>query len=453
MNFRASRTEIEGNHFHQWGTAEEVDLYLDRCQIETPLELVDKVWQCVMQHRQRVGDVIDFGAGDGRFAAKGDYKKYTGYEVDPLRWSKAQLPKNAKLIHRCAFSSRLRGADLCIGNPPYVRNQDLPEGWRQRAARVVRQRTGVDLSGLANAWQYFFFLALSSVNDRGLVALVIPYEWVSRPSSKKLRDYINSQGWGVTVYRLPDMTFGRVLTTASITLVDKRTRDGKWTYLAQHGNEIQKKRFAGGNKAKVLEYERATKNSPLKAKRGLSPGNQKIFTLTEAERAELGLKIGRDVIACITSLKPIPHSCATLSAKTFSRYYRDAGRRCWLLNVSKETSFELNAYLANVPAVDRGTATCKLRENWWEFSMPKIPSVLVATGFRGKGPKAVVNAIGAHAVGSVCGIHGPSASFAKEIARKIRNTEVASKIVAHSMGLHKLEINQINALLMRLLAK
>lgn len=453
MTFRTSQTAFEDSHFRHWGTAEEVDLYLDRCQVETPTELVTQVWECVMQHRRRIGTVLDFGAGDGRFAAAGRFQRYTGYEVDPARWRGASLPANARLIHRCAFRSRLRAADLCIGNPPYVRNQDLPEGWRQCAARVVRERTGVELSGLANAWQYFFFLALSSTHDRGLVALVIPYEWVSRPSSKALREYIRSRGWNVTVYRLPDMTFGRVLTTASITVVDKRAREGSWAYFTPRGDVFEQTRFAAGSRAKVLEYGRAKTESPARAKRGLSPGSQKVFVLSEMQRAELGLRVGRDVLACVTSLRPLPASCATLSLATFARYYREAGRRCWLLNVSSGPSFELKAYLDSVPPKDRDTATCTSRNRWWQFTMPQAPSIFVATGFRGKGTKAVVNAIGAHAVGSVCGVHGPSLSSAAGIARKMRNAEVASKVVAHSKGLRKLEINQINSLLANLIKR
>src|SRR5262249_46330351 len=164
-----------------------------------------------------VDKAVDFGAGDGRFARHGNYQRYIGYEIDAALCRSADLPAKATLRNQCAFSDRVDDADVCIGNPPFVRNQDLPSGWRQRAATVLTERTGVTLSGLANAWQYFFLLSLASTHSTGLCAVIIPYEWVSRPSASRLRDYIASQRWNVQVYRLVDATFPSVLTTASIT--------------------------------------------------------------------------------------------------------------------------------------------------------------------------------------------------------------------------------------------
>lgn len=442
------RAPFENADLETWGSAEAVSLYLDRCQVDTPTDLVSQVWAHVLERREKIDSVLDFGAGDGRFAHGGTYKTYVGYEVDPKRWGAARLPGNARLIHNCAFKGRPKPASLCIGNPPYVRNQDLPEGWRQRAAEVVSRKTGVKLSGLANAWQYFFFLALASTRDDGLVALVLPYEWVSRPSSKAVREYIRNRGWHASIYRLPERSFGRVMTTASITLIDKCGRYGEWSYYDAAGEGIRRIRFPSSGRANVLAYEsRRSLKYTVRARRGLSPGTQKVFVLTESERAELGLRIGRDVVRCITSLRALPGTCFTLSEAAFRKYYRDAGRRCWLINCTTEPSFELRAYLNSVPLSERNTATCRERDVWWKFTMPSAPKILLASGFRGKNTKAVTNPIKALAVGSVCGIHGLSATAAIKIARGIRGTEIASKVVAHSNGLRKLEINQVNTLL------
>src|SRR5258708_7263970 len=238
MTFRS----FENADLQTWGPEEAVNLYLARCQVETPHDLVAQVWAHVRERRKELDTVLDFGAGDGRFATCGQYRTYRGFEVDPKRWSVAKLPAKARLIHSCAFKGRSQTSDLCIGNPPYVRNQDLPEGWRERASQVIEKRTGVQLSGLANAWQYFFFLALASTRDDGLIALILPYEWVSRPSSKAVREYIRQHGWDVAVYRLPERSFDRVLTTASITLVDKRGRHGDWVYYDSAGKDMRRLR-------------------------------------------------------------------------------------------------------------------------------------------------------------------------------------------------------------------
>ena len=319
LTFRSSAA-FDPQELERWGTAASVDLYLDRCQVATPEALVSKVWNLVHTRGRSIGTVLDFGAGDGRFAVGGQFNRYVGYEIDPDRWRGAKLPARAELIHRCAFRGRLASASLAIGNPPYVRNQDLPAGWRERAAQVVRERTGVSLSGLANAWQYFFFLALAATSRRGLIALIVPYEWVSRPSSMALRDYVGRNKWDVSVYRLPEKVFGDdVLTTASITLIDKLSRNGVWRYFKEDGTATKELKFAGGNRAKVLPYERRSSESP-RAVRGLSPGTQDVFVLTDARRAELGLHIGRDVVRCVTSLRHLPASSATLNKAAFDRW-------------------------------------------------------------------------------------------------------------------------------------
>jgi hypothetical protein len=180
-------------------------LYLSRCQVDTPDTLVAATWTHVSGMRSStIEKVVDFGAGNGRFARYGDYQEYVGYEIDEDRVRGAQLPENAKIIKQCAFESDIDDADVCIGNPPFVRNQDLPTNWRTRAAEKLLAKTGVEISGLANAWQYFFLLSLASTKLDSLCALVIPYEWVSRPSVKKLRDFIHKNEWNVSVYRLID---------------------------------------------------------------------------------------------------------------------------------------------------------------------------------------------------------------------------------------------------------
>lgn len=431
------------------GDFDSASLYLGRCQVDTPQPLVQHVWDIVGRKRERIGKVVDFGAGDGRFARYGVFDAYVGYEIDPGRYISKDLPPNTRILNACAFSDDVHDADLCIGNPPYVRNQDLPAGWRQTAAATIERRTGVRLSGLANAWQYFFFLALDSTHGNGLVALVIPFEWVSRPSSKPLRDYIKKMGWGVEVYRLPDSTFDRVLTTAAIAIVDK-SGDGRWRYYRQDADgRSTLMKFPTGGRSKPLPYEKPVEGA-VSAKRGLSPGTQEYLTLTEGERARCGLHRGRDVIRCITSLKGLPDHIQKLDEPEFRKYYIDAGRKCWLIRTDKEPSERLRLYLDGVPKAGWQTSTCINRATWWRFTMPEAPSLLMATGFRGK-PKVVVNRIGAIAVGSVCGIYGASDRRAGQVAAALRAANYDGRVVAHSHGLHKLEINQINGLLATLI--
>ena len=435
-----------------WGSTDSVELYLDRCQVDTPDKLVAEVWEKVLTLRPEIGSVVDYGAGDARFARHGArFESYVGYEIDPSRTNGIELPRNASVRQQCAFTGiEISDACLAIGNPPYVRNQDLPVGWRQQAATAIKLRTGIALSGLANAWQYFFMLSLASTRSDGMVAIVIPYEWVSRPSAKALREYIEKSGWDVWVYRLDDDRFDRVLTTSSITIVDKRGTRGRWHYLEElpDGGFKQLKSASGGAKG-VLNYAKRSEIKPksIRAKRGLSPGTQEALTLTEGERVRLGLKEWVDVVPCVTTLRNLPADCSNITAAVFRQQFRDADRKCWLVRTDREPSKRLRAYFDSVSPEVYQTATCLNRETWWNFTMPDTPRMLIATGFRGERPKVVLNDIDAKAVGSVCGIYGVAKHKRHLLRSKLAELDLSHRLVAHSNGLLKLEINQLNTLL------
>lgn len=424
-----------------------VSAYLDRCQVFTPEEWIQRLWKLIQARRASTGKVVEFGAGDGRFSHAGAFRTYVGYEVDAKLVRRAKLPKNAKLLQECAFSSNVKDADVCIGNPPYVRNQDLPEGWRETVASKLALRTGVEISGLANAWQYFMFLALVSTKSDGLVAQIVPYEWVSRPSARSLRDYIKANSWSVDVYRLPDTVFGRVLTTSSFTVIDK-TGDGRWTYYDYDSasDTFRRSKTASLSTHKVVEYRRDHERK-IAVKRGLSPGTQKVFVLTEGERIRYGLKVGRDVVPAVTTLRHLDRTVLTLTDAAFRRNFVDAGMRCWLVRSDVEPSRDLKLYLDSIPAEERATSTCLNREIWWKFVMPQIPKGVVSMGFRTAAPKCLLNEIGAHAVGGVAGLYCSSKAQAERALKVIRDFNFQGRMVPYSTGLLKLEVNQLNAVL------
>src|SRR5262249_44720515 len=118
----------------------------------------------------------------------------------------------------------------------------------------------------------------------------------------------------------------------------------------------------------------------------------------------------------------------------------------------KRPSKRLLAYLESVPSAKYQTSTCLNRENWWEFASPDVPNILIGTGFRTTRPKVIVNCVDAHAVGSVCGVYGLGPRSSYQVAKRLRTVRLSGRIAAHSNGLRKMEINQLNSLLDRILA-
>lgn len=141
---------------------------LSRSQVNTPAEVVALFWKLVHEARPRLGNVLDFGAGDCRFANGGTFRHYIGIELDGARSAKADLPANGKLSHGCAFQHVEGEYDACIGNPPYVRHHDVESPWKENTVARLGAELGISLNGHCNLYLYFF---VSAYSRRTLLAL------------------------------------------------------------------------------------------------------------------------------------------------------------------------------------------------------------------------------------------------------------------------------------------
>lgn len=413
------------------------------CQVFTPPEVVKLFWKLVREHRPRLESVLDLGAGDGRFATGGHYSRYLGIEID-RETSRAPLPDNAKVRYGCAFQASAKNWDAVIGNPPYVRHHYIELPWSQRVGTRFKTSLGLEMHGQANLFVYFLVLGLELSSADGLVAMVTPYEWVSRPSARPLRDLIAKSGWSVSVYRFRDRIFDGVMTTASICVIDKADKSGKWSFYEIDGdNNVVGKRNAAGGRYGVLPYAGRGRWWAL---RGLSPGTQKVFTLTEGERIHHGLSRD-DVWPCVTSLLPLDANATVLDAESFRRYYRDNGQKCWLIRSSENhISPQLSQFIESVEPSARATATCTDRPTWYQFKPFPVSLILVASGFTAFGPKVVRNAMQVHHVGSVYGVFGPDKKT-DTIVSALRKFNFEKRVVRHSGRLKKIEVRQLNAVL------
>jgi len=424
--------------------------YLAKCQVDTPPDIVALIWVIVGRYRTRVGKVFDAGAGDGRFSVGGNYEEYVGYELDSRRIPVQALPENASILRSDAFAlADPFDFDLAIGNPPYVRHHDLGDEWRGHISAWIQTQTGVRPSGWSNAYLYFFWLALIATAHDGLVVYLVPFDWVSRPAAKSLRAYIADHGWKLDIYRFDNEPFETVLTTACVVVVDKRHSEAGASYF----------RIAEDNTISALQSPTLSEHPPLAykssianayARRGLSPGDQTVFLLTEEERLQNRLVIGRDVVRAVSTFRRVVCDQFTLTETFFTRNFVEAGERCWLLNVSRSPSTALTAYLDANGHRCRDNSTCRKRDEWWKFTMPDAPRILYSSGFRGAAPKSMINGVGAIAVGAVCGIYASSEAAARTIYNHIQELDFAAQVVAMSKGFTKVEVNQMNGVVQSL---
>ncbi|MDO9006056.1 MAG: Eco57I restriction-modification methylase domain-containing protein [Aquabacterium sp.] len=426
--------------------------HLQSCQVATPREIVDLVWAFARAQRpnHKFGKVIDLGAGDARFAFQADaYFDYQGVETDVSKISGVKLPLGAEVLIGDAMQISLKDFDLCIGNPPYIRHHKLDPEWRDGVLDALKARSGFQLKKTANLFILFLMQALLSTKKGGLVVQLIPFEWVSRPSASELRDYIKQQGWDVSVFRFDTDIFPRVLTTASITIIDKSGTSGKWTFAEIGKNGTTKALNYASGSNEVLSYQ--DRDGGAYGLRGLSPGGQDIFVLTEEERLHFSLQRDRDVIACVTSLRYLPQDVATLNEAIFQKYFVQAGKRCWLIRSDKaKLSTSLQAYISNVGTRWQKYTTCTLRDTWWRYKPHPAPALIISSGFVGKTPKVLVNPVKAIAVGSVYGIITKNYHGVSELADQLRGFDFEKRVVSHSNNLKKVEVRQLNSVLTEL---
>ena len=419
---------------------------LRQCQIDTPDQIVRFTWEQVFRRRRKVKTVLDLGAGKGNFAAHGRYDSYVGYEIDAKR-----VLTFATTRYRVIHGDALDAAgtfDLVIGNPPYIRNQDLKGAWRQRAVSLIEAATEVEVDLRANLYIYFMWLALLRSKSNGLVAQIVPADWLVRPSADRLRRYIKSKSWKVEAHVFDDADhfFPAVNTNLTLTIIDK-SRSAEWTHFAVR-NDLSL--LSSKQRPELVDAltpfpTLRRRSSGLRAGRGLSPGAQQTFVLTEPQRREHRIEL-TSVVPCITSLRGLPRSLTSLTEAAFKTYYVNAGRRCWLLKTDKPTlSTAVLTWLRQTPKSVRTNSTCRGRAPWYKFLSPPVADILYSSGFRATGPMFLVNAVQARAVGAVHGIFG--ADRPGDLSARLRLVNYERSRFRHGGEFLKIEISQMNELL------
>jgi hypothetical protein len=422
---------------------------LRRSQVNTPPEIVAFFWRLVRKRRRILGSILDLGAGDCRFATGGLFTKYHGVEIDPRAAAQSRLPKDGSLHIECAFKHSGSNYDACIGNPPYVRHHDLELPWKHAAADRIGKQFSMRLDRHANLYLYFLCLALQKTAHNGLLALLIPFEWVSRPSASTIRKHIRLNRWDVSVYRFQAPIFEGVLTTASITIIDKKKPSGEWTFFdVEEDLTVKERRGTCNGKRAVLPYW--GRSDRLWARRGISPGSQRIFTLTNRERLQAKLT-REDVVPCVTSLRGVPGSLKQLTKRSFERYFVQGGRKCWLIRSrTGRLTKRVRAYLDTVPAMLRNNYTCLNQEPWYAYEWTPPPNLLFHCAFTSFGPKVLINCVGAQAVGGLYGVTVCNEISTRALQSALRKFRFEDRVVPHAAKLRKVEVRQLNTVLKRI---
>ena len=129
------------------------------------------------------GSILEPASGDGAFALKLPQDRLVAIEYDN-RFSSEYEYINMDFFDyevECKF-------DTIIGNPPYVRFQDIEEKTKTKISKF-------DLfDGRSNLYLFFIYKSILHLNYRGELIFITPRDFLKATSSIKLNEFIYNQG-------------------------------------------------------------------------------------------------------------------------------------------------------------------------------------------------------------------------------------------------------------------
>ncbi|MCX7897230.1 MAG: class I SAM-dependent methyltransferase [Rhodocyclaceae bacterium] len=144
-------------------------------QVFTPPDIVEQM----LALRRNRGRTLDPAAGDGVFCTR--IPGCEAIEIDPV-----VAPPHARVMDFFALPESERFATI-IGNPPYVRYQDIPE----RTRRLLDRRM---FDGRSNLYLHFIAKAVRHLEPGGELIFIVPREFAKLTAASKLNAFLYEQG-------------------------------------------------------------------------------------------------------------------------------------------------------------------------------------------------------------------------------------------------------------------
>ena len=142
-------------------------------------------------------------------------KQIFGCDIDPFAFEhlskRPRLLQDGHFLHRDFLQVQLADFnsgmfDVIIGNPPYVRHQNLDEIQRRRA-REIRQSLLPNLNLQASLWGLFLLHSTRFLTDGGRFAWLLPSSFLYSDYSKALRRFMRRHFEELTVVKLDERLF------------------------------------------------------------------------------------------------------------------------------------------------------------------------------------------------------------------------------------------------------
>ena len=196
-------------------------------QVFTPSFITEQM----LAMRQNFGRVLEPAAGDGAFLrALGDTA--IGIEIDPSYAAHC----GARCLDFFDYSMRQK-FDTIIGNPPYVRHQDIPRATRQKLDLSLFDRR-------SNLYLFFIAKCLHHLRPNGEMIFITPRDFIKATAAVKLNQLLYDCG---TITDFIDLGDAKIFAEATPNCAiwrfvkgdfSRRTNNGRQKFIIHQGQIV-----------------------------------------------------------------------------------------------------------------------------------------------------------------------------------------------------------------------
>ncbi|MGI9298539.1 MAG: Eco57I restriction-modification methylase domain-containing protein [Gammaproteobacteria bacterium] len=185
-------------------------------QVFTPPEIVRRMFAL----RRNFGRVLEPSAGDGAFLRLAE--NATGIEIDP------RLAGQSGALCADFFDyADEHKFDTIVGNPPYVRHQDIPARTREKLRRDL-------FDGRSNLYLFFIEKCLRHLRGGGELIFITPRDFLRATAARRLNRLLYESG---TITDFIELGDARVFSGASPNCAIWRFVKGDFSRRANGGRE------------------------------------------------------------------------------------------------------------------------------------------------------------------------------------------------------------------------
>jgi adenine-specific DNA-methyltransferase len=285
----------------------------------TPPELALEIAKYVINLRNASDGKIRFGdpaVGTGAFysalleaAPKSSIADAMGIDIDKeqvliahRRWSHDRLlVKHGDYLHMDDLPPR----NLILANPPYLRNEAIPDPYKEKLLARASTITGMRIMGSAGLYVYFLLLSHAWMSPNALAAWLVPATFLDTDYGEVVRFYLTNKVRLIRIHRYGSETqFENALVNTAVLIFRNETPSPDSSVHISVGGTLENPIESDSVALSTLKPEKRwllrapTVNisasdvqlgEVFTVRRGIATGANEFFIMTNSEAAQRGI--------------------------------------------------------------------------------------------------------------------------------------------------------------------